>query len=110
VKRFLTLRKFLLLTEPCSKHHSSFGCTAEPKKFVEWYDKAKASWEKYGDIGPPIPSKVRTLRGGFGCPSAGYIRTLGVSVKYPGYFILVREGGVSLSSREQWWIDFEVVE
>lgn len=116
MENFLSLREFLLLEEPLSDivKRSAFGMIEYPQFFVELYDKAKRSWEKYGDVGPPIGSKVRMLK------SPGRIKRFDGVYKYDDRFFQLSYKirnwwgddvvKTSISYRDQWWLEFEVVE
>lgn len=117
MKKFYSLREFLLLLDPLddppfrSIHQNEMmddRSRSVAEDMVKRYDLAKASWEKYGE-GPPVGSKVITIRSGFG-GSAGRILTLnGVHKGYSKCFSLEDEkGGLYSSTIQCWWSDFKV--
>ncbi len=84
--------------------------------WLEYYRRAKASFEKYGLEGPPFGSKVCTLRAGFG-GYRGLTRTLRDYMDdKQTYFRLWDDTDKSphargyLSKVTLWWQDFEVIE
>jgi len=110
--KFYDLREFLLLKDP-DRDNVSIHC-GEPlsrnsiaEDLVNRYDIAKRSWETYGDKGPPIGSRIITLRSGFG-GSAGVVLTL--SSYYDGdHFVAVDGSGRKfLVRRNMWWIDIRL--
>lgn len=76
MKEFYSLREFCLLSEQCPveyryprsihKNECLDNNHSAAKDIVQRYDIAKASWERYGDGGPPVGSRVRTLQSGHG--------------------------------------------
>lgn len=119
MKKFPSLRKFLLLkdgTFPISRsiHRDPF-CAED---FVKLYDIAKASWEKYGDNGPPVGVNVEMLTAGHG-GGAGVIRKFeGEHPRHREYFCVSREEiyfdmiekKLSLVDKPFWWCAMRVVE
>lgn len=59
MKEFMTLEEFLLPFDDRRKHHTSMS-------WVYLYRLAKASFEQFGENGPPVGSKVITLVNGHG--------------------------------------------
>jgi hypothetical protein len=140
---FPSLRDFLLVTDPTDKppgrslwNGATLGTETRfwngtlPKlipnpwqdhaiDFVNRYEIAKASYEKYGEAGPPIGSTVQTLVSGHG-GGVGVIRVFaGVCPSDPRFFWIYRtrsrgnnekECEYSLVHREYWWIEIRVVE
>jgi len=120
---FMSFREFCLLQEPRRAKRfarSSFYEMENPSHYVEWYDKSKAAWEKYGDDGPPIGSTVRVLRSGFGTLGPGRILRLVEEVIRPNKFVdfvlcpFQKSSNTNperyISYKERWWFDFEVIE
>lgn len=124
METFPTLEQFLQLRDP----YDRYGCSAFPKAtgMLGWrkglhpfeiaykvYLQAKASWETYGDAGPPVGTIVQMLASGHGGP-AGVIRAFdGVYERDPRFFQVSTSGGgyysgVSSVSREHWWIHLRV--
>jgi len=122
---FLSLREFLLLEDKYDRSKFKrlmINGHYKSRFFVELYDKAKKSWEKYGDDGPPVGSKVMTFFGGHGS-SGPAVRILGKEYSYGefNYFQLIRKERdyfdskndierVSLADKWCWWACFEVIE
>jgi len=109
----MTLEDFLKSFENRSRRIVIQSLSA--KDWLAYYEKAKASVEKYPD-GPPLHCKVRTLRAGFGA-WAGAIRTLdGYYSPNQEYYNLRDDMDRSphargyLSNVTYWWQDFEVIE
>ncbi len=114
---FYTLREFMLLTDPTDQYERSIHRVIRgPVEMIEYYETAKASYEKYGSKGIPFGSKVVTLVPGHG-GHEGARRTLkGIFDRDPRFLILTRlephnrfygEGGMdereSLVLRAHWW-------
>jgi len=109
---FMSLREFL-------GSFNRTGCiqTKEAHHWLEHYEAAKVSFEKYGPEGPPYGLVVETLRAGFG-GYGGERRTLAEFTENPTkYFCLKAKPtwnydreGTYLSERINWWKDFKVVE
>lgn len=85
-----------------------------PRTGSEWialYQTAKKSFEKYGTAGPPVGSRVLTLRAGFGCSGSGVARIF--DGKYwadERYFVLSdpgKDSSIYLSYRNLWWREFK---
>lgn len=97
MKEFLTLEEFLCPFDDRSKFHTS-------SSWVYLYRLAKASFEQFGEAGPPVGSEVLTLvngHGGNGCD----LRIFGGD--YDGdFFKLIRgkdDSSVSLVGKKNWW-------
>ena len=114
MKRFPSLRDFLLMKDPTHSYKmSAHRDYRHAENFVELYDIAKASWEKFGDDGPPIGSKVETLTAGHG-GGEGLIRTFeGICQYDKRFFNLSRVEGdrkiLSSVMRTYWWIEIKAV-
>lgn len=129
MKEFMDLREFILLKDPFDKdyprsvHRNEVldhrkGLSSAEDVLLR-YDIAKASWEKYGDDGPPFGSLVQTLHSGHG-GGPGVIATLtGLFERDPRCFLLTRKEwgernkereGHSLVERTQWWVHIKVIE
>lgn len=114
-KEFMSLREFLLLLDPMyppDRKRSIFRSWVEPEKMVEWYDKAKASWEVYGDAGPFIGDKVEMFQAGHG-GREGVVRTFeGEDPEDSRMFCVSRmENGtkkISLVPKQFWFVDMQV--
>jgi len=109
MKKFHTLRQFLLLQDETNRSiHRTFY---DAEDVIRRYDKAKESWNKYGD-NPPFGSKVSTLQAGCGGGEGeGVLRTLaGIYPDDKRFFQLSRKDSSSIIWREFWWTAFEVVE
>lgn len=123
MKNFPDLREFLLLRESDdvykrSPHRSDPILDREgfskAQELVYRYDIAKASWEKYGDEGPPIGSKVVTLFAGHG-GGPGCIRIFLGDVEGKGtHFYLSRtekkDDQRSVVTKDIWWMVIQPVE
>ena len=115
MKKFPTLREFLLLQDPTYKYPRSIHNGNYPAEhFVELYDIAKTSWENFGDGGPPYTSKVKMLVAGHG-GDAGVIRTLiGSHNNDPRFFIVARyqndKDMISLVLKQYWWLQMQYIE
>lgn len=131
MKQFMDLREFMMLKDPLYKKKSDERSVHRNEVF-DWrkglsnaedvlmrYDIAKASWEKYGDEGPPFGSKVQTLHSGHG-GGPGVIATLaGIFDRDKRFFLLTRKErdsfhkereGQSIVERTQWWVHIKVIE
>lgn len=98
MKEFLSLREFMLLP---NDHRI---CRLEAPHWLWFYDRAKASWEQFGDDGPPLGSIVTTLFAGHGGGPGCVRRFDGCCQRDDRYFALSREGdGTSLVERPTWW-------
>ena len=83
MEKFISLEEFLLIKEPSDKFNPIFAANprsihnihASAEWWVLYYQKAKKSWETWGDKGPLPGTKVMTLRSGHGGNSGG-IRTI----------------------------------
>ena len=126
MESFPSLREFLMLRDPYDREpkrsfisHFQLDGFHDPAGYVAYYDIAKASWERYGDEGPPFGTKVITLMPGHG-GGTGSIRTLkGVDASDERFFalsfmekdphgILPDRERISLAERVCWWAIFEV--
>lgn len=134
MKEFISLREFLLLeskTYKRSVHHQNCMLAIYKRRnfndkyiwaecfaqdFVNRYDIAKESWEKYGEAGPPIGSIVETLVSGYGGYS-GQIRIFeGINKEDDRLFVISRPEGngydkeIYLVERKTWWTEIMVIE
>jgi hypothetical protein len=126
---FISVEQWLDLREEDGREFWHF---APAPYWLQWYKVAKASYEKWGPEGPPVGTKVITLRAGFGGPAL-IVRTFkGIFDRDPRFFVLeyidtqwcgqtadractnplhdtqhVRQG---ISWRSTWWRDFCVKE
>lgn len=113
---FISLAEFLVL--PDDYDGREFNHHKTGPFWLKWYEVAKASYEKYGPDGPPIGTKVITLRAGFGGGGLDIRTFTGIYTDDPRYFLLehrYRRSGYdettrSLSARNTWWRDFCVKE
>lgn len=127
MKPFMSLREFLLLRDTTARYDTSvFRGGMMPSKrggispyshqedSVHRYDAAKASWEEFGQDGPPVGTKVEMLEAGHG-GLEGAIRTMeGISRSDPRFFEVSRtelsysfnkvEKRISLVCRETWFV------
>lgn len=132
MKEFISLREFLLLTEPRDKFHrpihrnellaDSSNTLSNSQDLVRRYDIAKASWEKYGDEGPSFGSKVETLYAGHGGGPGVLAVLTGIYSHDEHDFLLTRQEryhdgrswvekeGTSLVERSYWWAMIRVIE
>lgn len=102
---FMTIEEFLGSFEGNRLH-----LIKDAGGWLEYYETARASFEKYGPEGPPYGTEVKTLRPGFG-GKAGVIRTLVEYTSGPERYIgLKRDDGLSISERAHWWCDFKVAD
>jgi len=112
---FPSLEEFLLLGDEFDGRSIHDNMSA--RDYVAQYHKAKASWEKYGDM-PPIGSKVRTLDGGHGNYYSGRIRIFSGIYNESREFLMFRlerlkernNNTCSLVFASQWWNEIEVIE
>lgn len=102
-----SLEEFLSL--PDSDDKSEFLKPMVGRDWLWLYNSAKASYEQYGEEGPPVGTKVTTLFAGHG-GGAGAIRTfVGVYWADERFFVLSRrekdekEDRISLVNRKYWW-------
>lgn len=119
MEKFYSLREFLLLKDPSYDDGRSIHRIIDrAENFVKLYEIAKASWEKYGDSGPPIGCTVMTLVAGHG-GLGGDIRKFKGDSGCAGYFAISRlirnyngcsEEAISLVNKEFWWLEIKVVE
>jgi len=98
---FFSLEQFLLMEED---HHSIYYKSSEV--WVYWYRLAKASFEQFGENGPPIGSRVITLVNGHGGNGFDF-RTFAGDFDEK-FFQIERDNGavgsgVSLVDKCKWW-------
>lgn len=119
---FITLREFLQITpdyDPGRPAHRDRAAI----EYVALYDLARASWERFGDAGPPVGSQVMILESGHGCgmPSFHNGKFSGVTRTFDGiyphddrFFAVSRPGkyghAISLVNRSYWWMQMAPVE
>lgn len=128
MKEFISLREFLLLKDPFYKDNSRSVHRGDyldyrkgwsmAEEAVMRYDIAKASWEMYGDEGPPFGSIVRTLQSGHGGGPGVEATLTGLFERDPRCFLLTRKEKDSfykteheehsLVERTQWWVHIKV--
>lgn len=124
MKEFMGLREFLLLKYTIDTYPPRPVYNGELLPSKDWrdfggdlvrrYDYAKASWEKYGEEGPPIGSKVMTLQGGHG--GGVWVQRIfeGIYDRDSRFFSISRiENGqkqISIVERDVWWAIIMVVE
>lgn len=122
-KPFISLEEYLLLKDPTDKEprRPAHNIYRTPEQWLRFYEIAKASYDKYGDEGPALGSKVVTLVHGHG-GSMGVVGILDrVMERDPRFFLLLRKvrrdayhGGSeydtqeSMVIREQWWNEIRV--
>lgn len=107
MNKFISLEEFLCFKDETGYEDRRF---LTGKSWLEWYLLSKEAYDTHGDDGPPVDSKVITLRNGFG-GLGGNILTLKVdnNKHYEQYFILTsnaKDSRVSLSYKKTWWRDF----
>lgn len=103
MSEFLSLEQFLLLPE--LDYENEFREFYEHKtgtQWYYWYQLAKASFNQFGNDGPPIGSKVLTLVSGHGGSGADE-RTFGGPDSNGRFFQLNSYNGVSLLTKASWW-------
>lgn len=117
---FPSLEQFLALRDPVDPHGRSAFSNAMPhfgwrkglhafQVALKVYEQAKASWETYGDGGPPVGTIVQMLE-------SGHSGTAGVTREFDGVFerdarffqVKTADGDVSIVCRENWWIHMRV--
>lgn len=105
---FVSLKDFLLLKDPFDDYGAFLHSTSYPAyQWVQLYDLAKESFEKYGNNGPPIGSKVITLRPGHG-GCEGSIRIFnGIDDGDKRFFVISRSENklTSLVYKDFWWAE-----
>jgi hypothetical protein len=119
MNQFPDMRDFLLLKNPINPVFLLFqGRLLEAAEMVFLYDTAKASWEEYGDDGPPPESKVVMLSPGFGKLGGAVAKLRGIEAGDPRFFELYQAASsewgsseaVALVMRECWWAHMKVLE
>jgi len=128
METFLTLREFLSLKRVGREWESAISQDPFPRSrrdgyhtfaddLLERYDVARASWERFGDAGPPAESTVQTLREGFGGSVGEYRIFCGVYEPDPRFFKITRMDPKgcnvvcdSLVSIVHWWLDIRVID
>ena len=111
MEKFISLEEFLLLKDPHRTDCSLFNIDMPANKWVEYYNCAKANWEKFGDSGPPEGTEVITLKHGHG-GGMGEKRIVGETTnKYEcGPHIVIignpphDEPFISIAELETWWV------
>ena len=133
--KFHSMEDFCLRCSGELKGYPSRGINIhmDGASWAKYYLTAKASWEKYGNCGPPIGSKVETLRAGFSGGSGAIrfileIKDIGAGNKPYMCFLLYKKmskfdpmedytlinginysmGGASLVT--DWYLDFKVLD
>lgn len=100
---FMSLQEFMLLKHPNNPEYHKNHFSSE--HWVEYYNCAKASYEKYGDKGPPVGAYVRTLPS----PVSGKRIFNGTSTNDPTYFHLgdpnFHNNGLMVPCAT-WWMHF----
>lgn len=118
---FPSLEEFLSLSDdPGIPHDRDFNAHRQGYAWLVWYRVAQASWNRWGDNGPPVGSKVITLVSGHGGRGCDHRTFGGVYEDDPRFFTLkrtyknsytsawgnpgdsVREQ-LSLVNRSTWW-------
>lgn len=103
---FPTLEEFLVFKDETG----SYDYTSLPGKiWLVWYNLSREAYFLCGDEGPPIGSKVITLRDGFG-GSKGSIRKIVATSepRFDNYFLLrslEKNNSQYLSYKPTWWRD-----
>jgi len=102
MKEFMSLEQFLLMEED---HHSIYYKSSEV--WVYWYRLAKASFEQFGENGPPVGSKVITLVNGHCGNGFDFRIFVGNDDGDERFFQLKRNNddcsGISLVEKSKWW-------
>jgi hypothetical protein len=115
METFLSIEEFLCLKDPNCKYDTSMHqVKLWPEQLVAYYNCAKANWERFGDEGPPIGTKVIALTPGFNGEENSE-RTITKKVEETGgpYFVLERRAGdvdVSWARVNFWWMLFTIPE
>ncbi len=112
MKEFITLEEFLLYRDPIDKYKRTIHrVVMAAEEWPKYYQQAKESWEKYGDVGPPIGSIVKFIP-----DRGGRFKLAGVFERDPRFFQLydhpMRKDSWALGSIIQidhWWAMFKVV-
>ncbi len=113
MESFPSIKEFLCLKDPNSKYGESMHqIKLWPEQLVAYYNCAKANWEKFGDEGPPIGTKVITLLPGFdGEENAKRTITQKIEATGGPYFELERSADrVTWARISLWWMLFTVPE
>lgn len=117
MKEFLSLREFCLLKDPFDPTRPAHdNCPlsqqilSSAEDIVIRYDIAKKSWERWGDDGPPIGSKVLTLVPGHGGGPFCTRKLSGIFERDDKFFIITQKTGSnkfseSLVNRSYWWLE-----
>jgi hypothetical protein len=105
MNKFISLEEFLDFKDetgrPDYKLLPGYG-------WIIWYNLSKESYEKYGDEGPPLGSKVITLVSGFG-GGPGVIRVL--DIYDDNRYVALKAGlneRLSIAYAKHWWRYFVV--
>src|SRR5271170_62605 len=99
MKEFMDLRTFMLLGD-LPGDNRPFSVYMTGPDWLKLYDCAKASWDQYGDQGPPIGSKVESLRAGHGNFRSGAIRTFEGIYDLDSRFFTISRQEVRLGKEE----------
>lgn len=100
---FMSLEDFLALPP------GSIVLHAPASHWLAAYRTAKASFETYGDAGPPIGSVVESLVSGYGGREGRRLRFDGVDTYDPEHFLLSAGGYEFLCDRSTWWREIKVI-
>lgn len=116
---FISLEEFLLLPETNYKEFREFYKHKTGTQWWCWYQLAKASFNQFGESGPPIGSKVFTLVSGHG-GGGGNQRIFGGQYldkdnnpfkdANENYFFLKYENEKSLVNKSSWWREIISIE
>jgi len=104
-KEFISLREFLLLKDPYKNEYYTQAHRAH--EWVALYEIAKLSFDEYGENGPPVGTKVSTLRAGFGCYGPGVVRIVSENTVEKDGFIKItdKKGEHTYIVHSPWWLD-----
>lgn len=119
LEEFMTLRDPIDPTSPLRSYHEYLhvlrrGCRSPGEDILLRYRIAKASYEAYGDDGPPIGTTVVTLNAGHG-GGPGVTCTIvhdhGTGYSNDARFICLsrshsRDAGNSCATKACWWAEF----